>query len=93
MYKLLEIVKLKCDADTIDVTLKFTLSTLWNLTDESPVTCEMFMNEGGLDIFICMLYKYRNADPEDRMQVGTVPGLWELGFERFCSNSTSLNNN
>ena len=75
MYKLLEIVKIKCDNDIIDVTLKFTLSTLWNLTDESPVTCEMFMAEGGLDIFVCMLYKYRNQDPDDRMQVGNKRGL------------------
>ena len=44
MAKLLEIVNQKLQAGEVDVTLKFTLSALWNLTDESPSTCEMFLS-------------------------------------------------
>ena len=43
MAKLLQIVDQKLQAGEVDVTLKFTLSALWNLTDESPSTCEMFL--------------------------------------------------
>ena len=44
MAKLLQIVEQKLHAGEVDVTLKFTLSALWNLTDESPSTCEMFLS-------------------------------------------------
>ena len=43
MAKLLQIVEQRLEAGDVDVTLKFTLSALWNLTDESPSTCEMFL--------------------------------------------------
>ena len=55
MQKLLSIVKQKADTQVVDITLKFTLSALWNLTDESPSTCAIFLNEGGLDLFIQIL--------------------------------------
>ena len=53
--KLLQIVKQKAEVRSVDITLKFTLSALWNLTDESPPTCAIFYNEGGLDLFIQIL--------------------------------------
>ena len=34
MKKMLQLVKQKVDNNTIDITLKFTLSALWNLTGE-----------------------------------------------------------
>ncbi|XP_033113261.1 protein zyg-11 homolog B-like, partial [Anneissia japonica] len=55
MQKLLQIVKQKADMQTADIILKFTLSALWNLTDESPSTCAIFVNEGGLELFIKIL--------------------------------------
>ena len=59
MEKLLQIVNQKLQAGEVDVTLKFTLSALWNLTDESPTTCETFLGAGGLDLFVNLL----NAEP------------------------------
>ena len=55
MKKLLTIVKLKMEGLDVDITMKFTLSALWNLTDESPTTCDMFLSEGGLEVFIDVL--------------------------------------
>uniref|UniRef100_A0A672ZV27 Zyg-11 homolog (C. elegans) n=1 Tax=Sphaeramia orbicularis TaxID=375764 RepID=A0A672ZV27_9TELE len=37
--QLLHIVRQKATQGVVDATLKFTLSALWNLTDESPTTC------------------------------------------------------
>lgn len=34
-----------------DTTLRFTLSSLWNLTDECPEACVGFVEEGGLHIY------------------------------------------
>ena len=38
-----------------DIMLKFTLSALWNLTDESPKTCSMFLSKGGMDLYLRVL--------------------------------------
>ena len=40
MKKLLSIVRTRMQENVLDITLKFTLSALWNLTDESPKTCK-----------------------------------------------------
>lgn len=45
----------KATQGVVDATLKFTLSALWNLTDESPTTCRHFIENQGLDLFIKVL--------------------------------------
>ena len=52
MQKLLSVVRNKKEDKQIDITLKYTLSALWNLTDESPTTCSVFLGEGGMELFI-----------------------------------------
>jgi Zyg-11 family protein len=52
MSKLLSIVRKKVTDQAMDVTLKFSLSALWNLTDESPQTCNVFLKEGGMQLFL-----------------------------------------
>ena len=44
MKKLLSIVRTRMQENHLDITLKFTLSALWNLTDESPKTCKGSIN-------------------------------------------------
>ena len=51
MQKLLSVVRNKKEDKQIDITLKYTLSALWNLTDESPTTCSVFLGEGGMESF------------------------------------------
>ncbi|TMS40234.1 hypothetical protein L596_006633 [Steinernema carpocapsae] len=47
------------DNDDINVfTLKFTLSALWNLTDESPRACEIFVQLGGVEAVFQIIGKY-----------------------------------
>lgn len=56
MEALLAIVRARlADALHNDIMLKFTLSALWNLTDESPKTCQMFLQKGGLDLYLQVL--------------------------------------
>ena len=55
MKKLLELVRHHVAAGQVNITLKFTLSALWNLTDESPSTCSVFLNEGGMALFLLVL--------------------------------------
>ncbi|KAK0393114.1 hypothetical protein QR680_000061 [Steinernema hermaphroditum] len=47
------------DHDDINVfTLKFTLSALWNLTDESPDACEIFVRLRGVEVVFQIIRKY-----------------------------------
>ncbi|CAJ0937811.1 unnamed protein product [Ranitomeya imitator] len=53
--QLLQIVRQKTSQSLVDTTLKFTLSALWNLTDESPTTCRHFIENQGLELFMKVL--------------------------------------
>lgn len=59
MRKLLAMVQSRVESKTSDVTLKFTLSALWNLTDESAATCKVFLKEGGATLFLNVLKTFR----------------------------------
>lgn len=71
MNKLLSLVRSKMEDGAIDVTLKFTLSALWNLTDESPRTCSVFLSEGGMELFMDVL----NAFPGEMAVEAKILGL------------------
>lgn len=60
--QLLHIVRQKATQGMVDATLKFTLSALWNLTDESPTTCRHFIENQGLDLFIKVLEVNRERE-------------------------------
>ena len=58
MGKLLALVERRVTLLNTDITLKFTLSALWNLTDESPDTCQVFLNLGGLQLYRKVLVEF-----------------------------------
>lgn len=62
LQQLLHIVSQKATQGMVDATLKFTLSALWNLTDESPTTCRHFIENQGLDLFIKVLEVHKNVN-------------------------------
>lgn len=62
LQQLLHIVRQKATQGMVDATLKFTLSALWNLTDESPTTCRHFIENQGLELFIKVLEVYTNTE-------------------------------
>ncbi|XP_033636563.1 protein zyg-11 homolog B-like isoform X2 [Asterias rubens] len=78
MQKLLQIVKMKADSLSVDITLKFTLSALWNLTDESPSTCAIFLNEGGLDLFIDILQIFPEQATLQTKVLGLINNIAEV---------------
>ena len=55
MSELLSIVVKRMSVTNADITLQFTLSALWNLTDESPGTCKVFLSQNGREIFFKLL--------------------------------------
>ena len=52
-------------ATSIDAIYKYSLSALWNLTDESPNSCAIFIEEGGLEVCLESLDLYEDDEIKD----------------------------
>ncbi|XP_006790587.1 protein zyg-11 homolog [Neolamprologus brichardi] len=77
--QLLHIVRQKATQGVVDATLKFTLSALWNLTDESPTTCRHFIENQGLDLFIKVLESFPNESSIQQKVLGLLNNIAEVG--------------
>lgn len=84
MHKLLRLVRAKKDAKTVDITMKFTLSALWNLTDESPTTCGVFLDEGGLSLFLEVLQTFPGEATVETKVLGLINNIAEVPQLRTC---------
>lgn len=61
-----------------DIMLKFTLSALWNLTDESPSTCSMFLEKGGISLYLDVLKFYRGLPSVEMKILGLLNNIAEV---------------
>lgn len=61
-----------------DIMLKFTLSALWNLTDESPLTCAMFIDKGGVDLYLEVLAAFRSQPSVEMKVLGLLNNIAEV---------------
>uniref|UniRef100_A0A2K6VEL0 Protein zer-1 homolog-like C-terminal domain-containing protein n=1 Tax=Onchocerca volvulus TaxID=6282 RepID=A0A2K6VEL0_ONCVO len=59
-------------------TVKFTLSALWNLTDESPVTCRLFVQLGGIAAAFGVLDQYQNNTSIQTKVLGLLNNIAEV---------------
>ncbi|XP_066996742.1 protein zyg-11 homolog B isoform X2 [Anabrus simplex] len=78
MRKLLAIVKSKVQTKSVDITIKFTLSALWNLTDESPTTCSVFLEEGGMALFLEVLETFQDENTVETKVLGLINNIAEV---------------
>uniref|UniRef100_A0A8C5BDU4 Zyg-11 family member, cell cycle regulator n=1 Tax=Gadus morhua TaxID=8049 RepID=A0A8C5BDU4_GADMO len=79
VMQLLNIVKQKAGQSVVDATLKFTLSALWNLTDESPTTCSHFIQNDGLTLFINVLEAFPTESSIQQKVLGLLNNIAEVG--------------
>uniref|UniRef100_A0A8C1AEI4 Zyg-11 family member, cell cycle regulator n=1 Tax=Cyprinus carpio carpio TaxID=630221 RepID=A0A8C1AEI4_CYPCA len=77
--QLLHIVRQKTCQGMVDATLKFTLSALWNLTDESPTTCRHFIENQGLELFIKVLESFPSESSIQQKVLGLLNNIAEVG--------------
>ncbi|KAJ1170241.1 hypothetical protein NDU88_002122 [Pleurodeles waltl] len=76
--QLLQIVKQKTNQNLVDTTLKFTLSALWNLTDESPTTCRHFIENQGLELFMKVLEAFPSESSIQQKILGLLNNIAEV---------------
>lgn len=80
MSKLLSMVRSKVQSKSVDITMKFTLSALWNLTDESAATCKVFLEEGGMELFLEVLDSFQGESSVETKVLGLLNNIAEVGF-------------
>lgn len=78
MTKLLAMVRSKVESKSVDITMKFTLSALWNLTDESATTCEVFLDEGGMELFLKVLESFQDESSVETKVLGLLNNIAEV---------------
>ena len=78
MSKLLAMVRTKVESKSVDITMKFTLSALWNLTDESATTCEVFIDEGGMELFLKVLESFQGQFSVETKVLGSLNNIAEV---------------
>ncbi|KAF7244509.1 hypothetical protein EYD10_09286 [Varanus komodoensis] len=76
--KLLEIVEQKTNQNELDTTFHFTLSALWNLTDEAPTTCGHFMDNKGLELFMRVLETFSSDSSIQHKVLGLLNNVSEV---------------
>lgn len=65
--------------EAVDTTMvKFTLSALWNLTDESPKTCESFLRLGGLELMLELLNTFPGESSIETKVLGIMNNIVEV---------------
>ena len=79
MSKLLTMVRSKVETKCVDITMKFTLSALWNLTDESATTCKVFLQEGGMKLFLEVLDTFHGESSVETKVLGLLNNIAEVG--------------
>uniref|UniRef100_A0A8C8R5X8 Zyg-11 family member A, cell cycle regulator n=1 Tax=Pelusios castaneus TaxID=367368 RepID=A0A8C8R5X8_9SAUR len=76
--ELLEIVEQKTNLNEVDTTFMFTLSALWNLTDESPTTCRHFVDSQGLELFMRVLECFPSDSSIQHKVLGLLNNVAEV---------------
>lgn len=82
MRKLLSIVKTKTETNVVDITMRFTLSALWNLTDESPQTSSIFLKEGGMELYLKTLQTFPGETSVETKVLGLINNIAEVNTLR-----------
>ncbi|XP_074506669.1 protein zyg-11 homolog [Sebastes fasciatus] len=78
MKQLLAIVQQKAMAGVVDATLKFALSALWNLTDETPAAARNFIECQGLELYEEVLETYYTEPAVQQKVLGLLNNIAEV---------------
>ncbi|XP_065133113.1 protein zyg-11 homolog [Paramisgurnus dabryanus] len=78
MKQLLSIVQQKASLGVVDSTLKFALSALWNLTDETPTACRHFIECQGVELYMELLESYQTVTSIKQKLLGLLNNVAEV---------------
>uniref|UniRef100_A0AAR2LUU7 Protein zer-1 homolog n=1 Tax=Pygocentrus nattereri TaxID=42514 RepID=A0AAR2LUU7_PYGNA len=75
---MLNLIKKKLQDRLCDQVMEFSWSALWNITDETPDNCEMFLNCSGMDLFLECLQEFPDKQELHRNMLGLLGNVAEV---------------
>lgn len=78
MEKMLEVIKSKLTSGTCDEVMETAWSTMWNVTDETPINCKRFLQGGGMNLFLQCKGKFPNHHDLLRNMMGLLGNVAEV---------------
>lgn len=78
MEKMLEVIRTKLNLDMCDEVMETAWSTMWNITDETPVNCKRFLDRGGMELFLQCKERFYNHNDLLRNMMGLLGNVAEV---------------
>ncbi|XP_031838773.1 protein zer-1 homolog isoform X2 [Nomia melanderi] len=75
---MLELIEYRIKFNIFDDVLEVAWSTMWNMTDETPINCERFFYENGMKFFHECVKKYRNREELLKNMMGLLGNVAEV---------------
>ncbi|KZC13951.1 Protein zer-1 like protein [Dufourea novaeangliae] len=75
---MLELIEYRVEFDIFDDVLEVAWSTMWNMTDETPINCERFFDENGMEFFHKCVKKYRHKEELLKNMMGLLGNVAEV---------------
>merc|ERR1712012_82959 len=78
MEKMLDVIKNKLQSETCDEVMETAWSTMWSVTDETPINCKRFLDGGGMDLFLNCKERFPTKDDLLRNMMGLLGNVAEV---------------
>ncbi|OCT57918.1 protein zer-1 homolog [Xenopus laevis] len=75
---MLKLIQKKLQDKMCDQVMEFSWSALWNITDETPDNCEMFLNYNGMKLFLECLKEFPEKQELHRNMLGLLGNVAEV---------------
>jgi len=76
--KMLDLIRNKLSSETCDDVLEHAWSTMWNVTDETPINCKRFLDGGGMRLFLQCKDKFSESNALLRNMMGLLGNVAEV---------------
>ncbi|XP_076231127.1 protein zer-1 homolog [Calliopsis andreniformis] len=75
---MLNLIKTRVECDIFDDVLAVAWSTMWNVTDETPLNCQRFFDEKGMELFHKCVKQYPNREDLLKNMMGLLGNVAEV---------------
>ncbi|XP_018366887.1 PREDICTED: protein zer-1 homolog [Trachymyrmex cornetzi] len=80
---MLELVEYRVETNIFDDVLEVAWSTMWNMTDETSINCERFLDEEGMALFLKCVQQYPHKEELLRNMMGLLGNVAEVEYLRI----------
>ncbi|CAK9810135.1 Protein zer-1 homolog [Anthophora quadrimaculata] len=75
---MLELIRYRVESKTYDDVMEVAWSTMWNVTDETPINCQRFFEENGMVLFFVCVMQYPNKEELLKNMMGLLGNVAEV---------------